>query len=339
MTIDETRKFFNHESEEYKNISEEKRKDKILDFNSLGLSIPYGSISESYKSPIYFINEGENTGTSFMLPGENPYEEALKLNEFFYKARCALAQEDKDINIVAAQYNACISEIISCKMNMEFKINSRSVIFDGLINLIRPYVFEEDKQVVAPHRFASRENKNIFEAILEEIPDLKNRPAGTSVDSGYNSLINYTSSLFISQDGVKYAEGEEAFKRSTEAILSYSVSLIKCFDYIITNIIMPNIYTDKFADDYIKSIGENPLHYTNGDKQAYVQSILLEQMSIDYRKLMELCEIHIMHAFSLFNKIRAYDTSIVSIRALRMNIDTLEKAKIFQNEEMERLDF
>ena len=102
---------------------------------------------------------------------------------------------------------------------------------------------------------------------------------------------------------------------------------------------MPNIYTDKFADDYIKSIGENPLHYTNGDKQAYVQSILLEQMSIDYRKLMELCEIHIMHAFSLFNKIRAYDTSIVSIRALRMNIDTLEKAKIFQNEEMERLDF
>ncbi len=293
-------------------------KDDIVEYESLGIKFP-NSGRETYKCPIYFENEGSDTKTSFMMPGENPYEQALKMNELYYKYRMLCETGDKAI--IASQYNACIGEIISIKLLSEFSINARSVTFSGIIGLIRPYVINEFDFIDQQREYQAK--RNIYESIMQRIPT--SYSSYTPVDNRYNSAIHSTTSLFTvgPNNETKYVNQQEAISKSFEFIQSYSVKLCRFYDNIIADIIMPNIYVDKFADKFIKAIAERPDRYSPGDKQAYVQSILLEQASLDYNKIMELYEFAVMNAFTLFSRLMAPEGTNVDISKLRNTAEEL----------------
>jgi len=314
MSNEEAKSIVTNAQNEFNQLTPEEKDNYRCEYDALGVSFPSGA-RETYKCPIYFENEGANTGSSFFLPGENPYEEGLKFNNTVYKFRSIIEPTDKQI--IAAQYNACIAEIIYNKMMSEFIINARSVTFGGIINLIRPFVVNDINFV---HRYP--ENgfpSNIYECIMNRMPY---EYRGTIRVENYsnNAPITYTTTMFttLGPDGKpKYIEGEESVSKTMEYVQAYSVKLTGYYKDIIDNIIMPNIFTDKFADAYIKGIGENPDKYSPGDKHAYVQSILLEQAANDYKKIIELYEFSAMNAFTLFSKLKAPESSIVNIDALR----------------------
>lgn len=231
---------------------------------------------------------------------------------------------------VAKNYMANLTLTLGDRFNSSVTQNLRSIFYNGLFALIKPYININND---------NKEYAYLFEDIFKMCWDsrklfIKANPDGQRINYRHDNYVDLNR-YFNPKDA---NDSAMMFANSLKLHTKYLSDIAKRYDIFISGIATINCSgvfdLDRFAKDIAKDQGVASDKYIDSPYYSFVCSVLHEQADTDMKKISEYLEFEIQHIISLYAD-HCIDFS--SINTNKMIEDT--DIKQIDNKESDDSDF
>ena len=291
---------------------------KFLGYPNLGVDFSTKRFG-SAMSPIYIEGQDDKP---IIIPNITPYQEAINLSKDVYQTRNFIGFSDPQV--INAEFNVILAQIIANKTITEMDQNCSAIFYSGLFNICRVYIVNETPVKLFNRLMHGLSPYYIFRAYYtQSLPkDFTNAIRIPKMFLVYDQELNQ----------VRYIKNNvEATEKMMQLMPEYGKQLSVDLSNSI-NTIIDNIAWDKMADYILKTQDvTDPDKLTPGDKLNFIYSIMNEQSSNDFNKMIEILELILMNNYALFIKYKVDADSMFSAKELQDRLDSVSTRRIAYN--------